>query len=988
MPKENNIHIIEKQIVEITTDKYENAQHLQNDVSRLFRYKITSALEKICNKYNSTKDIIRIDRMELDIGRLPMHEFDKLFCENSVEQFESKLEDIIAEINHSDKTSPKQKGISQIVSEKEAYKNQHLSETDKQFEILVQFLKTGNLPWHQLKNSNFDISELFMFLYEKQPEKLSIVLRILFKSKIVLKRFIYQFPKKIKQSTAELFLSHSQGSKIAELESIFIAYQHLYEHIKLSKKDLQYAIWDVILSRAIQQAVSFEKIIIPLVYKFLHFLNEANSSPESFFKDFLNFQVYYKKAVLNKQNSILTETQKIIDQITTLIFHKISSEKNSNTQISLLKSLKTTGDIKHFKKLRFKNELDKKTLTEILKQIESYEFDFGNKESEEFTAKHLKDTEILISDTSIKSQLYDEEKDANNEDLTKSKEYNKEESSKDKKKKGIDQKIENEVEKELTQKEDLTLKKVQKIDPHNSDETNIKETKSTLPDKLQQEQNSIHKNRKATIELEESEVQKKANLKKEEGDELRKSEKKDADNEDIAESTKYNIAESSKDKKKKGISQNTKDQKIENEEEKELTQKEDLTLKKVQKIDPHNSDETNIKEAKSTLPEELQQEQNSIHKNRKANIELEGSEVQDKAHLKKDKGNELRKSEENDADNVDLAESTEYNKEESSKDKKKKGISQNTKDQEIENKEENELTKKQDLSLKKLPKIDPHNSDETSIKEAKNKLPDKLQQEQNRERIENERSLSLKEKEDITSNKNKTYKKDTSETVTDDNIEENVSGELNTDNSTKEMSDSQGVSKELKTEPPKVKANQEEELVKQYLISKSVDEIIIENAGLVILCPYLPSLFKELDLLDDKKQFKDEQSKHLAIAITQYLVTGSEAVQEYSLIFNKLLCGIDLEEPIPVIEELPEHIKQSCQELLEIVVKNWTALKGTSIQSLQATFLQREGILTKAANGCKVQIERITLDILLDKLPWSISIIALPWRKELIYVEW
>ncbi|NOQ24878.1 MAG: hypothetical protein GQ564_05895 [Bacteroidales bacterium] len=845
MPKENYTHIIEKQIVEITTDKYEIAQDLQNDVSSLFRQKIIPALEKICDKYNSTKDIIRIDRMELDIGKLPLLEFDKLFCENTVEQFESKLEDMIAEINHSDKISPKQKGIDQIVSEKEANKNQYLSETDKQFEILVQFLKTGNLPWHQLNKSNFDISELFMSLYEKQPEKLSLVLRTLFKSKIVLKRFIYQFPQKIKQSTTELFLSPSQGSKIAELASIFVAYQHSNEDLIQSKKDLQYTIWEVILSRAIQQVVSLEKIIIPLVYKFLHLLNEANPSPESFFKDILNFQVYLKKSPVNKQNIILTETQKIIDQIIALIFHKITSEKNSNTRTSLLKSLKTTGGIKHLKKLKFKKELDKKALTEILKQIESYEFVYGNKESKELITKNIKDSEILISDTTSKSQISIEEKDDNNEELT--------------------------------------------------------------------------------------------------------------------ESTEYKITEPSNNKKKDGISQNTKDQKNENEEKKKLTKKEELTLKKEQKIDKHNIEETNKKKAKSTLADELQKEQNYIHKKHKAAIKHEESEMQDKSNLKKEEEEELRMSEDKDANKENLTESTEYKIKESSQDKKKKGNSQNTKNQEIENEEEKELTKKEDLTLKKLQKIDSHDSDKSNIKETKNNLPDKPQQEQNRDQSENEKSSTLKE---------------------------NVSGKLNTDNLTEENSDSQEMYKQLKTESPIARANQEEEIIKQYLITKLEDEIIIENAGLVLLWPYLPSLFKELDLLDDKKQFKDEQSKYLAIAITQYLVTGSETVQEYDLTFNKLLCGIDLLEPIPIIEKLPENIKQSSQELLEMVVKKWTALKGTSAQSLQISFLQREGILIKAANGWKVQIERITLDILLDKLPWSISIIALPWRKELIYVEW
>jgi hypothetical protein len=175
----------------------------------------------------------------------------------------------------------------------------------------------------------------------------------------------------------------------------------------------------------------------------------------------------------------------------------------------------------------------------------------------------------------------------------------------------------------------------------------------------------------------------------------------------------------------------------------------------------------------------------------------------------------------------------------------------------------------------------------------------------------------------------------------------------------------------------------------EFRKAATIEQIYIENAGLALVWPYLPALFKELKLLTDNQQFKDFESQLIAIAATHYLIYGTdENIQEYELCFNKLICGLEIDTPVPILENIPDPVKVCCDEMLTEAVQNWKALKNSTIYGLRATFLQREGMLSKAANGWKLYLERSAFDVLLDRLPWSIAVAVLPWCKNIIYVEW
>ena len=165
------------------------------------------------------------------------------------------------------------------------------------------------------------------------------------------------------------------------------------------------------------------------------------------------------------------------------------------------------------------------------------------------------------------------------------------------------------------------------------------------------------------------------------------------------------------------------------------------------------------------------------------------------------------------------------------------------------------------------------------------------------------------------------------------------------------------------------------------------DEIYIHNAGLILLWPFLNRFLVTIALVE-KSIFLDIISAQKAVLLLQFLVDNSTAISEHNLPLNKILCGIDLLEPIDTNLEITELERAECEKLLSAVIQNWSILKNTSVEGLRKAFLQRNGILRIRDGSWLLQVERETYDILLDKIPWSIQVIKLPWMDNILYVEW
>ncbi len=167
-----------------------------------------------------------------------------------------------------------------------------------------------------------------------------------------------------------------------------------------------------------------------------------------------------------------------------------------------------------------------------------------------------------------------------------------------------------------------------------------------------------------------------------------------------------------------------------------------------------------------------------------------------------------------------------------------------------------------------------------------------------------------------------------------------------------------------------------------------LDETIpVSNAGLVLAAPFLPYFFKGLGLVENK-QFVSPEAQNRGALLLQALLDDSFSYEESDLVLNKIICGIDPTEPIEVRFVPSEIEREEIKNLLDAMVNQWTALKSTSGESMAKGFFPREGSLKRTGRGYQLTVPRLSIDILLNRLPWAISIIKLSWMNETLFTEW
>ncbi|SDX51167.1 hypothetical protein SAMN05444410_11840 [Hydrobacter penzbergensis] len=167
-------------------------------------------------------------------------------------------------------------------------------------------------------------------------------------------------------------------------------------------------------------------------------------------------------------------------------------------------------------------------------------------------------------------------------------------------------------------------------------------------------------------------------------------------------------------------------------------------------------------------------------------------------------------------------------------------------------------------------------------------------------------------------------------------------------------------------------------------VLSEADTIYINNAGLVIVAPYLGRFFDKLGLLNDNQI----NNVSRAITLLQHIVTGENEFEEFEVVLPKLLCGLKPQDPIPQKYQLTTADKEAAAELLQAVITNWQVLKNTSVAGLRESFLQREGKLQMAGDQWRLKVQTSSYDMLLDYLPWNIKMIKLAWMQSLLVVEW
>lgn len=169
--------------------------------------------------------------------------------------------------------------------------------------------------------------------------------------------------------------------------------------------------------------------------------------------------------------------------------------------------------------------------------------------------------------------------------------------------------------------------------------------------------------------------------------------------------------------------------------------------------------------------------------------------------------------------------------------------------------------------------------------------------------------------------------------------------------------------------------------------------IPLRSAGLVLLHPWLTPLFSALGWIPAQPAQGEPfpaQSLAKALHLLHWLATGRHDPLEFELGTPKLLLGLAPGMPVHVgAAPLDAATLEEGQALLEAMIGHWPALGKISVPGLQTAFLQRGGLLyLQPGSPPLLRLQPESYDMLLERLPWSIGIIRLPWRQQALHVEW
>lgn len=172
----------------------------------------------------------------------------------------------------------------------------------------------------------------------------------------------------------------------------------------------------------------------------------------------------------------------------------------------------------------------------------------------------------------------------------------------------------------------------------------------------------------------------------------------------------------------------------------------------------------------------------------------------------------------------------------------------------------------------------------------------------------------------------------------------------------------------------------------------STQEILIDNAGLVIVAPYLGHLFRMLKIMEDCRFINDAAAKH-ALRILRYVVNGNLNQDTSQGVLDKILCGLPVNERIGS-EVMDNDVYVSAEEMdlvdqmLKSIIQHWSAIGSTSVQGLRDTFLRHAGWVRKEEDTWSLKVHNGPFDVLLDRLPWGISMVKFDWMPTMLKVKW
>lgn len=169
---------------------------------------------------------------------------------------------------------------------------------------------------------------------------------------------------------------------------------------------------------------------------------------------------------------------------------------------------------------------------------------------------------------------------------------------------------------------------------------------------------------------------------------------------------------------------------------------------------------------------------------------------------------------------------------------------------------------------------------------------------------------------------------------------------------------------------------------------RSGETVTVEDAGLVLLWPFLSGFFETLDLLTPKRRWRDAAAPHRAAILLDHLARGTLIAEEADMPLIKLLVGLPTQAVLDAGAPLDPEERAACDTFFKAILEHFAPLGRLTLEGLRGSWLLRPGLLERRDGLPLLRIERRGYDLLMERLPWPREWVRLPWMVEPLRVEW
>lgn len=234
-------HIIKKQILEFKLDSKNGSFSFQNRMSRFYRTEILPIIEAYFAQVGGDTEIVRIDKLEIDLGVIPENNFRTVFKTKFNEVFPEKLFKVVAQYEGLNRSGI----LSQAVS---PYTQSGITKEARDFEMLEFFLREGRLPWWVGADESYDLPALIEQFATVEPGKLIKLLSIIAGQPALVKRLVYHASDGVLEKLSALFQPQEYQKIIKLSRDLFVLFSECPLLASAGALKLRMEIWAGIFS--------------------------------------------------------------------------------------------------------------------------------------------------------------------------------------------------------------------------------------------------------------------------------------------------------------------------------------------------------------------------------------------------------------------------------------------------------------------------------------------------------------------------------------------------------------------------------------------------------------------------------------------------------------------------------------------------------------------------------------------------------------------